>query len=91
MVLKGCFANGPDFEWDLEAQPFEIRAEMSGFWMVGTKTTAKPYHLKSDLQKVWISNGQISLPYFFKALRASKSPSTIWLMMVFILNFSQNT
>ena len=28
---KSCFANGPDFERDLEAQPFEIRAEMSGF------------------------------------------------------------
>ena len=46
-----------DFEW-------------SGFQMVGTLAIAtakaiwKPGHLKSDLQKVWISNSRISDPHW---------------------------
>ena len=58
-----CGQKGPDFEW-------------SGFQMVGTvamaTNKARPFeyqtiwitdHMKSDLQKVWISNGQISVPH----------------------------
>ena len=55
--------------WNPEAQPFEIRTKMSGFWIVGTIATAKawPFEIRPSKSHAfkwfWISNGRISDPH----------------------------
>ena len=76
-------------------KPFEIRTNMSGFWMVRfsngwdytyghSQTIWKPDHLKSNLQNVWISNA------FGFQMVGFQIPTVFMLLSDMIWRFVQN-